>query len=169
MTTKSLSTNKRYNDSETIGISLAELLIAIAIVGILSSIGIPNFINQMDRTRQREAVTTVTQAMDLVITTYDEEDNILPNGWNDFRRDFMTDTGVASGATFSEITLPGANYTLSATGGGLEPRYVFTATPTESKASGFNVLGCINVRTGASNIQTGDGTTAAATTDLTCP
>lgn len=169
MTTKSLSTNNRYNDSEASGISLAELLIAIAIVGILSSIGIPNFINQMDRTRQREAVTTVTQAMDLVITTYDEEDNILPNGWNDFRRDFMTATGVASGATFSEITLPGANYTLSATGGGLEPRYVFTATPTVSRASSFNVLGCINVQTGASNIQTGDGTTAATTADLTCP
>jgi hypothetical protein len=81
----------------------------------------------------------------------------------------MTDTGVASGATFSEIALPGANYTLSATGGGIEPRYVFTATPTESRASSFNVLGCINVRTGASNIQTGDGTTAATTADLTCP
>ncbi len=148
---------------------MAELMMSTAIIGILSGIAVPNYMKQMDRTNQRETVTTVTQAMDLVITTYDEEDNILPNGWNDFRRDFMTDTGVASGATFSEITLPGANYTLSGTGGGLEPRYVFTATPTESKASGFNVLGCINVRTGASNIQTGDGTTAAATTDLTCP
>jgi len=154
---------------QSAGFSMSEVLVTVSIIGILSSISLPSFMGQMQRTHQRETVTTVTQAMDLVITTYDEEDNILPNGWNDFRRDFMTDTGVASGATFSEITLPGANYTLTATGGGLEPRYVFTATPTESKASGFNVLGCINVRTGASNIQTGDGTTAAATTDLTCP
>lgn len=58
--------------------------------------GGPNYMKQMDRTNQRETVTTVTQAMDLVMSTYDEEDNILPNGWNDFRRDFMTDTGVAS-------------------------------------------------------------------------
>lgn len=151
------------------GFSLAEVLTTVSIVGLLSSISLPSFMGQIQRTRQRETVTTVTQAMDLVMTTYDEEDNILPNGWNDFRRDFMTDTGVASGATFSAITLPGANYTLSATGGGLEPRYVFTATPTESKASGFNVLGCINLRTGASNIQTGDGTTAATTAELTCP
>lgn len=151
------------------GFSMAGLMMSTAIIGILSGIAVPNYMKQMDRTNQRKTVTTVTQAMDLVMSTYDEEDNILPNGWNDFRRDFMTDTGVASGATFSEITLPGANYTLSATGGGLEPRYVFTATPTESRESSFNLLGCINVQTGASNIQTGDGTTAATTTDLTCP
>lgn len=148
---------------------MAELMMSTAIIGILSGIAVPNYMKQMDRTRQRETVTTVTQAMDLVMTTYDEEDNILPNGWNDFRRDFMTDTGVASGETFSEITLPGASYKLSATGGGLEPRYVFTATPTVSRASSFNVLGCINVQTGASNIQTGDGTTAATAAELTCP
>lgn len=155
--------------SHEAGFSLSEALVTVSIVGVLSSISFPSVMGQMLRTRQQETVTTVTQAMDLVITTYDEEDNILPNGWNDFRRDFMTATGVASGATFSEITLPGANYTLSATGGGLEPRYVFTATPTVSRASSFNVLGCINVQTGASNIQTGDGTTAATTADLTCP
>jgi prepilin-type N-terminal cleavage/methylation domain-containing protein len=167
--------------SHEAGFSLSEALVTVSILGVLSSISFPSFMGQMQRTHQRETVTTVTQAMDLVITTYDEEDNILPNGWNDFRRDFMTDTGVASGATFSAITLPGANYTLSGTGGGLEPRYVFTATPIDAKsseeedpeivsgASGFNVLGCINVQTGASNIQIGDGTTAATTADLTCP
>ena len=160
------------------GFSLQELLVSVSIVGILSSVGIPNFINQMQRTRQREAVTFVRRAMDSVITSYDEEDNILPTGWSDFKRDFMTDTGVASGATFEAITLPGANYTLSGTTG---PRYEFTATPIdakstgmedpeiESRVSGFNVRGCINVQTGASNIQTGDGTTAATTADLTCP
>lgn len=160
------------------GFSMADLTTATAIIGILSGIAIPNNMKQMDRTHQREAVTFVRRAMDSVITSYDEEDNILPTGWSDFKRDFMTDTGVASGATFETITLPGANYTLSGTTG---PKYEFTATPIDAKsseeedpeivsgASGFNVLGCINVQTGASNIQIGDGTTAATTADLTCP
>jgi len=80
----------------------------------------------------------------------------------------MTDTGTASGGTFSTITLPGGNYSLDIKGPAGND-YIVTATPTDTNSSTFNVLGCINVSTGASNIQAGDDTTAAVEADLTCP
>ena len=79
----------------------------------------------------------------------------------------MTDTGTASGDTFTSITLPGANYTLEVNKESND--YIITASPTDTNTNNFNVLGCINVSTQAHNIQAGDGTTAAVEADLTCP
>ena len=150
------------------GFSLPELMIATAIIGVLSSIAIPTFMDQMQRTQQREVEATISQIMFQTASHFDEY-GLRAEGWNDLDdiATVMTDTGTASGATFASITLPGANYTLEANRNAND--YIFTATPTDTNANGFNVLGCINVSTGASNIQTGDGTTAAVEADLTCP
>ena len=150
------------------GFSLPELMIATAIIGVLSSIAIPTFMDQMQRTQQREAEATIAQIMTQVIAHSDEY-GVNAEGWDDLDdvATVMTDTGTASGATFASITLPGANYTLEANRNLND--YIFTATPTDTEANGFNVIGCINVSTGASNIQAGDGTTAAVEADLTCP
>ena len=165
------------------GFSLTEALATISIIGILSSIAIPTFSNQLKRTEQREAEATIAQLMTQVVA-YSDEYGIQAEGWDDLDdvAAVMTDTGTATGISFSSITLPGGNYTLQGSRSGND--YVFTANPknknsdssppaeledTTTASSGFNVLGCINVSTGASNIQTGDGTKAASTSDLTCP
>ena len=150
------------------GFSLTEVLVTVSMVGILSSIALPNYMNQMRRTRQREAEAIVSQVM-VQTVSYSDEYGMQAEGWDDLDdiAAIMTDTGTATGMTFASITLPGANYTLEAKRNLND--YVFTATPTDTDANGFNVLGCINVSTGASNIQTGDGTTNASTSDLTCP
>lgn len=150
------------------GFSLSEVLVTVSIIGILSSISFPSYMNQMRRSSQRETETIVSQVMVQTVSHFDEY-GLKAEGWDDLDdvATVMTDTGTASGATFASITLPGANYTLEANRNVND--YIFTATPTDTKANGFNVLGCINVSTGASNIQTGDGTTAAVEADLTCP
>lgn len=165
------------------GFSLTEVLTTISIIGILSSIAIPTFSDQMKRTEQREAEATIAQLMTQVIA-YSDEYGMQAEGWDDLDdvAAVMTDTGTANGTSFSNITLPGGNYTLEGSRSGND--YVFTANPKNKNSdssppaeledaftasSGFNVLGCINVSTGASNIQTGDGREAASTSDLTCP
>ena len=43
------------------GFTLTELLATTVIVGILSSIALPNYLSQLNRTRQNEASSAVTQ------------------------------------------------------------------------------------------------------------
>ena len=144
-------------------------MVSVVIIGILSSIAIPSFMNELLRTRQREAETIVSQVM-IQVAAHSDEYGINAQGWDnlDDIAAVMTDTGTASGGTFSTITLPGGNYSLDVKGPAGND-YIVTATPTDTNSSTFNVLGCINVRTGASNIQAGDDTTAAVEADLTCP
>ena len=127
-------------------------------LGILSSNALPNYMNQMRRTRQRETETIVSQVM-IQVAAHSDEYGVNAQGWDnlDDIAAVMTDTGTASGETFSTITLPGGNYTLDVVEQKVNT-YEVTATPTDNNSKGFNVLGCINVSTGASNIQAGDGT-----------
>ena len=159
----------KFTNTTNQGFSLTEILVTVTIVGILSSIALPNYMNQMRSTRQREAETIVSQVM-IQVAAHSDEYGVNAEGWDnlDDIAAVMTDTGTASGGTFSTITLPGGNYSLDIKGPAGND-YIVTATPTDTKSSTFNVLGCINVSTGASNIQAGDGTSAAVEADLTCP
>ena len=161
--------NQSVPSTNSSGFSLPELMVSVVIVGILSSIALPSFMNELRRTRQREAETTVSQVM-IQVAAHSDEYGVNAEGWDnlDDIAAVMTDTGTASGGTFSTITLPGGNYSLDIKGPSGND-YIVTATPTDTNSTTFNVLGCINVSTGASNIQAGDGTSAAVEADLTCP
>ncbi len=45
------------------GFTLSEVMITVVIVGILSAIALPNYFNQVQRTKQNEAVATLSQIL----------------------------------------------------------------------------------------------------------
>ena len=95
----------------------------------------------------------------------------------------MTRNGVATSGDFEWIELPscdyklevkkdGSLYTLTAAQNG-----AFSGGPTQEienaneiapEKNTFNVIGCLNVTTGASDIRRGNGAAAASTDELRC-
>ena len=142
------------------GFTLSEVMITTAIVGILSSAAIPNYLNQVKRSRQNEAAATISQVQ-TTIATYSDEFGVLPKSWNDLNdiNAVMTDQGPATQSNFGEITLAGGFYktSISRTGN------LFTVSGTNSKAPNLNIVACLNLTNGASAINKGNSSSAATT------
>jgi type IV pilus assembly protein PilA len=154
--------------TESSGFTLTEMMVAVAITGVLSTIAFPKYINQIYKTKQNEAKAIVAQVMNQT-SAYNDEFGSPANGWSDLDEiaTLMTDSGNAAGSSFSEIILPGKKYRLF--GEKNKSKYIFTSECTGDCPSNLNIVGCINVATGASNIQSGIHSKAAAKSDLTCP
>ena len=135
-------------------------MITKAIVGILSSTALPNYLSQVNRSRQNEAAATISQ-IQTTISTFSDEFGLLPTSWNDLNdiNAVMTDNGAATQTNFEEITLAGGFYTASITQTG----NLFTITATNSEAKKLNVVACLNLTNGASAINKGNASTAATT------
>lgn len=90
---------------------MTELLATITIVGIVSSIAIPNHINQVDKTKQNEVVSKVAQ-IQTTIATYADEFGSLPTSWKELNDTsaIMTTNGPANQNNFEPITLAGSKY-----------------------------------------------------------
>lgn len=161
---------------ESNGFTLSEIMITVVIVGILSAVALPNYFNQVQRTKQNEAAATLVQIQNTV-AAYIDEFNLMPTGWKDLNdiAAIMTTKGPASLTTFNKIVLPGGNYSVSRTDNGVDRNYYeFTATPTSKKSdvSKFNVMACIDLENGASDIKKGvvdsKGKGAVSYADLVC-
>jgi len=140
------------------GFTLSEVIIATSIVGILSSIALPNYLNQVKRSRQNEASSVVSQ-IQTAIATYADEFGVLPESWNDLNNisAVMTDEGPATQPNFNEITLTGGYYTALITHTG----NLFNVTATNSEDRNLNVVACMNLSNGASDINKGNHNTPA--------
>lgn len=148
------------------GFTLAELLIAIIIVGTLSSIALPNYLSQIQRTRQSEAASTISQLQNTLVA-YVDEYRAEPGGWKDLSNisAVMTSTGIADAPNFTTaITLPGKNYSVLATSS--SGQYTFVAKATDG--SNRNIIACIDLNNGASDLKKGNEDTPATTADLVC-
>ena len=104
---------------EANGFTLVEAMITVVIVGILSSIALPNYFNQVQRTKQNEAASTLAQ-FQTTVASYFDEFNLTPASWADLNNVavIMTNGGPASarnGALTTQITLPGNEYSVSRT------------------------------------------------------
>ena len=153
-----LKTNKRTNKNS--GFSLTELLVAISILGILSSIALPNYLRQIKKTRQNEASVTLSQ-LQQKLASYTDEYKVAPDSWkalSDYAL-IMTSSGPATEDNFlspAEITLPGESYTVATTTTATD-LYFFEASPSDSKAKdeGYNVMACVDLNNGATDIRKG--------------
>lgn len=132
--------------------TLHELMITVSIVGILSTIALPNYLNQINRTRQNEAVSTISQ-IQTTIATYADEFGLLPESWADLNdiNAVMTDKGPSKENSFTAIKLAGGYYEVEIS----QNANLFTITGTSANAPKLNVIACINLTNGASAVSKG--------------
>ena len=142
------------------GFSLTELLVAVSIVGILSSIALPSYLKQVTKTHQNEAATTLSQ-LQQKLASYVDVFKAPPPSWKAFS-DYslvMTASGPASetgSVTTTAINLPGNNYRVRIETAGTN-LYTFLAEPLNQSRlnEGYNVIACLDLNNGASDIKKG--------------
>ena len=142
------------------GFTLTEVMITTAIVGILSSIALPNYLNQVNRSRQNEAASTISQ-IQTTIASYADEFGVLPESWAELNDTsaVMTDDGPANKDNFQAIKLAGGYYNVSID----NTDNLFTITATRDDEPNLNIIACVNLTNGASGINKGTNNSAAST------
>ena len=130
-----LKQKKRKNVLQK-GFTLVELMIVIVIVGILSAVALPNFLNQTKKARATEAQSNISAAFKNAQQIFLETNNLNNIG------------NTTSGACVAGLELPsgtitdGWSYTCQTSGSNL-------LTITASQPNIGSVVGSINVATGA--------------------
>ena len=135
------------------GLSLAELLIAVAIVGLLGAISLPNYVNEVQESRQREAAAILSQ-IQIAIAAYGDEFGDLPKSWKDLDKinAVMTDNGPAQKDNFGSITLAGGMYNVEVS----NKENNFTISAQRNDKPNLNILACVNLTNGASGMNLGE-------------
>ena len=151
---KSSQQTQKSND----GFTLVEMLITVSILGILTTIALPNYLNQANRSRQNEAVSTIAQ-IQTTIASYADEFGVLPASWAELNDTsaVMTINGPATSKNFQAITLAGGYYDVVI----INTNNLFTITATRDEAPNLNIIACVNLSNGASGINQGTKDTAA--------
>ena len=187
------STNEKLN-----GFSLVELIVTVAIIGILGSVAFPQYFNQVQKTRQNETATHLSQ-LQVTIAAFVDEMGLLPESWADLNKitPLMTPSGPASQKDFEWITLASATCGKTAksesSGGekGSEKKandastkdeincyeanitendqlYTLEARSKNPDASTYNVVACLDLRNGSSDLRKGTHSAVASINDLRC-
>jgi type IV pilus assembly protein PilA len=184
VTRTKLSSNRPFNKKKDLGFSLTELITAVSIVGTLSAISVPAYIGQANRGCQNDAENSLHQLMPTA-QAFNDEYGTPATGWSDLNRmgTLMTNSGPAKGNGFGLIELASCNYGIRGTqngnqyifesfdvseGGGVPLTQQASPPSNSGSKSGFNVVACLNVATGASDLRRGDGSTPASISDLAC-
>ena len=160
------------------GFSLTEMLVTSSLIGLIASIAVPGYIGQKNASCQSYPESIIEQAMSQA-QAYNDEYASAAKSWKDLDKisTIMTSSGPAQGETLNWIELPKCNYKLMGSQTGNE--YTFIAVQSgaftgkendeiDSLKNNYNVVACINVATGASDIQRGNGEDEASTTSLRC-
>ncbi len=134
-------------------------MVTTVIVGILSSIALPNYVNQVNRSRQNEAASVISQ-IQTTVASYADEFGVLPESWAELNDTsaVMTDDGPATEDNFDPITLAGGYYDIAIN----NTDNLFTITATRDEAPNLNIVACVNLTNGASGINQGTKTAAAS-------
>ncbi|MFL2516182.1 MAG: type II secretion system protein [Parasynechococcus sp.] len=153
------------------GFTVIELVMAVAILGTLSAIAVPNYMNSLLYAKQKEAELTIA-TLQTAAMAFVEEYGRSPIGWNDIDRvqPVQTKNGAASGDTFSEVTLMSGHYKIEGSTNATDGIVSFEGNPvsTEVNIRKRNVVGCINTRSGLSNLKLGNKETEATAESTDC-
>jgi len=132
---------KRSGNALQKGFTLVELMIVIVIVGILSAVALPNFLNQTGKAKATEAKTKVSSLLKQT-SAESLESNITTA---------VSAANTANTGPVAVATAAGAwTYTMTAGTGVI----LITAAPTANgtAAGTTNVQGCVNPTTGATQV-----------------
>ena len=160
------------------GFSLTEVLTATVIVGILSSIALPNYLNQLTRTRQSQASSSITQLQNAIVA-FADENGVYPTSWKDLNEvaAIMTPTGVTTQNNFGKMTLASSGcesnnqnncYTVEAIHTNQDSLYTLSALPVDTSRKNYNVIACLDLISGSSDFKKGNHSGAADVTKLNC-
>ena len=160
------------------GFTLTELLAAITIVGILGSIALPNYLNQLNRTRQSEAAAAMTQLKNAIVA-FADENGVYPTSWKDLNEvaAIMTPSGVTSQNDFNKMTLASSGckqedqnncYTVEAIHAKDDSLYTLSALPVDTSRKNYNIIACLDLISGSSDFKKGNHSGAAKIANLNC-
>ena len=147
------------------GFSLIEAVVTTSIIGIISSIAIPNYISSNNNSKASAAKATI-QSIPPIIGAFIDATGEAPTTWDDLSSiaAVMTNDGPATGVLGTPITLPSAIYDLSIEGPA-ESVYTMTATRVSDREKEeenidqvnyqYAVKSCFNISNGASDIKSG--------------
>jgi prepilin-type N-terminal cleavage/methylation domain-containing protein len=140
------------------GFTVTELIIATTIIGTLGAIAAPSYFSQLLKAKQNSCMIFTTTTLSAVMGAAGDAP---PKGWDDVSdyKAVMTKDGPARGPNFSnQLNLnEGYKFTMAES----NPIYETECIPSDTSLSNYNVLGCVNIETGAFQIKEGDGTTPA--------
>ena len=144
---------RQLTSADERGLSLAELLIAVAIVGLLGAISLPNYVNEVQESKQREAAAIISQ-IQIAIAAYGDEFGDLPESWKDLDKinAVMTDNGPTQKDNFGSITLAGGLYNVEVS----NKENNFTISAKRNDKPNLNILACVNLTNGASGMNLGE-------------
>ena len=145
------------------GYTLPEMLTTVAILGVLTSIAAPSYFSQLVKAKQNSCIVFTTTTLSAVVGAAGDAP---PVGWDDVNNysAVMTTSGPAKGSDFLNQLVLNEDYKFSITDS--NPLYESQCIPINSSLANYNVLGCVNIITGAFQIKEGDGSTPA--TKPTC-
>ena len=167
---KNLSSLKQLQEEE--GFTLVELIVVVMMIGILSSIAIPQFMTAADKAKQKEA-TGIVAALVKASTAYQTEYGALPTNAGELEEyakfqkcpptagNLVQDGGkvcknaipIAVGATETSFTSPSGHYLIEFDGE-TDGRFRVRANPNgvPYATNGAAVIGCYNPTTAVSEV-----------------
>jgi type IV pilus assembly protein PilA len=156
--------------SKNQGLTIVELLITTVLIGILSSISLPSYFRQLQKTKQGEAANILT-FLSTSVMGYVDEFGTTPETWEELSEisTVMTPSGPvtnSSGKLTCGITIQSGDYTIHRTNGDpnfikcspiTSDTFIFEAVPTSQNqgAAAFNVISCVDSKLGVSDLKLG--------------
>ena len=123
--------------------TLVELLVVVAIVGILSAIALPNFLAQTDKAKATEAKTHMASTLKQAHAKF-LEDGAAPESTNtNMNSTYGTPTDDATKFNYEQVSWSSPVWTIKAVG-----------NSTDSGLENKELDGCVNFNTGIVDIQT---------------